>query len=111
MDIGAAFCRKRDPRCGACPLSARCRYLAAGRPAATTTRRRKPKPFRSTTRWLRGRILDRLRDAPDRSWVGFTDAIGEHDAANVAVEVTNLAREGLIELEEPGGRARLQADA
>jgi len=109
MDVGAAFCRKRDPRCEACPLSARCRYLAAGRPVATTTPRRRPRPFRTTTRWLRGRILDRLRDAPDQSWIGFTDAIGEHDAARVAVEVANLAREGLIELEGSGGRARLRA--
>jgi A/G-specific adenine glycosylase len=34
MDVGAAFCRKRDPRCEACPLAGHCRYLVAGRPAS-----------------------------------------------------------------------------
>jgi len=99
MDVGAAFCRKRDPRCVACPLATHCRYLAAGRPTAAS----KPVPartksFPATTRWLRGRILDRLRDAPGRTWVDFDVAIGEHSAASVADHVARLAAEGLLEV-------------
>jgi A/G-specific adenine glycosylase len=108
MDVGAAFCRKRDPRCDACPLAPRCRYLAAGRPASTDARRPQPKPFPSTTRWLRGRIMDRLRDAPDAAWVEVVGPIGEHPAEVVATEVANLAREGLLEADGSRHRARLR---
>jgi A/G-specific adenine glycosylase len=114
MDVGAAFCRKRDPRCGACPLAAHCRYLVAGRPQpvgppATTTRGlgNRAKPFRSTTRWLRGRILDRLRDAPEGAWVELSGPIGEHASERAMTEVAKLAAEGLLELDPGGVRARL----
>jgi len=115
MDVGAAFCRKRDPRCDACPLAARCRYLAAGRPTSAVTRRPEPtrpiQPFRSTTRWLRGRILDRLRDAPDGAWIDFDERMGAHDAERVADEVLRLAREGMLERDTSTGRARLRTGA
>jgi hypothetical protein len=64
-----------------------------------------------TTRWLRGRILDRLRDAPDDAWVEFTDPIGEHPLTLVAEELANLAREGMLELDPAGPRARLRTTA
>ena len=66
------------------------------------------KPFPSTTRWLRGRILDRLRDAPNEAWVGFTDALGEHPPSRVAEELANLAHEGMLELDQAGTQARLR---
>ena len=110
MDVGAAFCRKRDPRCGACPLASSCRYLAAGRPRIGATRLRPTaaKPFPATTRWLRGRILDRLRDAPDGAWIELSEPIGEHDAHRVATELRNLEHDGLLELDGSGIRARLR---
>jgi A/G-specific adenine glycosylase len=113
MDIGAAFCRKRGPRCDACPLAFGCRYLLAGRASPTpgTLRRRAAaRPFPSTSRWLRGRILDRLRDASDDAWVEFTDPIGEHSLARVAEELANLAHEGMLELDPTGIRARLRTE-
>lgn len=108
MDIGAAFCRPRDPRCGECPLRASCLYAA--RPEASdvgriaTPRSRPPVRFESTTRWLRGRILDRLRDAPD--WVTFDHAIGSHDRLAVEASLARLSLEGMIELD--ADRARLE---
>jgi A/G-specific adenine glycosylase len=111
MDIGAAFCRKRGPHCNACPLAFGCRYLLAGRASPTpgpSRRGARPRPFPSTSRWLRGRILDRLRDAPDDAWVEFTESIGEHQRDRVAEELANLAREGMLELEPAGSRARLR---
>ena len=109
MDVGAAYCRKRDPRCDACPLAGRCRYLAAGRPPPVAAAHRSPAmPFRSTSRWLRGRILDRLRDATDGTWVDFGESIGEHDAVRVGTELRRLARDGLLELDDPGTQARLR---
>jgi A/G-specific adenine glycosylase len=109
MDVGAAFCRKRDPRCDACPLASHCRFVAAGEPVPTALPARTlPKPFRSTTRWLRGRVMDRLRDAPDGAWVDLAGPMGEHGDGAVATERANLAREGLLELDRSRRRARLR---
>jgi A/G-specific adenine glycosylase len=111
MDIGAAFCRPREPRCDSCPLRETCRYArsggavrgAAAGPARAAATRRPAARFESTTRWLRGRILDRLRDAD--GWVTFDGAIGTHDGAAVRESVATLAAEGMIELVDD--RARL----
>lgn len=108
MDVGAAFCRKREPRCGECPLAEHCQYRAAGLPHEAPGRAVDRRPFRSTNRWLRGRILDRLRDASDDAWVGFTEPIGQHGLEAVRDALEALAREGLLELEASGLRARLR---
>jgi A/G-specific adenine glycosylase len=112
MDIGAAFCRKREPRCGACPLASTCRYVAAGRPAEPARRRApSPKLFPQTTRWLRGRILDRLRDAPDRTFVRFDSSMGVHQPDAVHAELLRLHAERLLELASGDAtRARLILD-
>jgi A/G-specific adenine glycosylase len=107
MDIGAAFCRPSNPRCDACPLQSACLF-AAQRGDPRTGRapiRAAATPFPATTRWLRGRILDRLRDAPSGEWVAFAEAMGVHDRSTVEASVGRLAAEGLIELVD--GRARL----
>ena len=112
MDIGARYCRKRDPRCEACPIASSCRYLAAGRPSGRVDRgSSKPVPFPQTTRWLRGRILDRLREAPDRTFVDFAASIGAHAHDAVLREIARLHAEGMLELagDDPQ-RARLIAD-
>lgn len=107
MDIGAAFCRPRDPQCGECPLRSTCLYAnrpQSARAAPASASRAKPSVrFESTTRWLRGRILDRLRDSPD--WVIFDDTIGSHDRASVEASLSRLSIEGMIELDD--NRARL----
>jgi A/G-specific adenine glycosylase len=108
MDIGAAFCRPRDPRCAQCPLRSGCRSVASGlQPEAAAsgrgTRTSRPIRFESTTRWLRGRIIDRLRDAPE--WVRFNAGIGVHDRTAVQRCLSRLAIEGMIDLDD--GRARL----
>jgi hydroxyethylthiazole kinase-like uncharacterized protein yjeF len=86
MDIGAAFCRPRAPRCDDCPLVSLCVFAKAGEQADVLPRRApsgSSQPFRGTSRWLRGRILDRLRDASDGSWVELRDEIGGHSGAAV----------------------------
>jgi A/G-specific adenine glycosylase len=47
MDLGATICRPRDPRCGACPLTADCAAFASGTPEMfPAPRRKQPKPVR-----------------------------------------------------------------
>jgi A/G-specific adenine glycosylase len=99
MDVGATFCRPRRPDCEACPVRQWCRYAAA--PPALPVRSRAPidPAFETTSRWLRGRILDQLRSAGNGSWTAISDPIGPHDAEAIGAALLALAREGLVELD------------
>lgn len=115
MDLGATLCRPREPLCDACPARALCRYAQAPAVVARSMgdramAREIPAPFRSTSRWLRGRILDRLRELADDEWLILGDAIGGHDLGAVTTAGHALARDGLLELDAaalPVLRARL----
>src|SRR4051794_18800668 len=63
MELGALVCTARNPACASCPVSTRCAWLRAGRPAATTPRR--TQPFAGTDRQARGRLLAVLRESAD----------------------------------------------
>jgi A/G-specific adenine glycosylase len=108
MDIGATICRAREPRCGDCPAMQWCQYPAN---AATTARRpRTPTPpFPTTTRWLRGRILDRLRAASGDAWVELDEPIGSHDLAKVVAAASAMAGDGLVELAASPAAGTLRA--
>jgi A/G-specific adenine glycosylase len=111
MDVGATFCKPRNPRCDACPARSWCRAALEGtarasggdrsprnRPgAAGRMVREAPPNFESTSRWLRGRILDRLRDAHLDSWARIDWPLGDHDERAVRSALDGLAREGLAE--------------
>lgn len=109
MDVGATLCRPRAPRCEACPARPWCRLAArnADQPAAAaSSRARRPSPrFESTNRWLRGRILDLLRAAPDGEWVALDVAIGAHDPGRVRAAADAMARDGVLELGLPATSA------
>ena len=124
MDLGARVCKPPRPRCADCPVISWCRYAAGDRPvavvdavgAATATdpgsasTPRGPAPaFATTRRWLRGRIIDRARNAGDEAWVTYGEAIGTHPASAVREAVVALASEGLLETREgpDGPEARL----
>ncbi len=72
MDLGAIVCTARAPKCLLCPLQKAC--AAAPVDAATLERLRRANakaaspqnaiPFQRTTRYARGRVIDRLRDLP-----------------------------------------------
>jgi A/G-specific adenine glycosylase len=72
MDLGATICTARAPKCLVCPLRADCAAAPLdpaqlAQLAAAHAPRRPPQnaiPFEQTTRFLRGRVVDRLRDVP-----------------------------------------------
>lgn len=97
MDIGATICRPTAPRCDACPLQAWCAYANGGAPAPVRPSARHARPFVTTSRWVRGRIIDRLRDAPAGAWTLLEGPIGSHDRSAVERAIDALAREGLLE--------------
>jgi A/G-specific adenine glycosylase len=95
MDLANAHCRASTPDCASCPLRSVCH--SAGRVAAPPPRKRGVAPrFSSTRRWLRGRLLDELRDA-GAAGVQLRGARGEHDAEAVTATIEQLQAEGLIE--------------
>ncbi len=106
MDIGAGFCRPRTPRCDSCPLAPLCRFRAAvvgatavGGPASSTRSRGRTarSPFRSTNRWLRGRLLDSARGLREGEWLGLKEAVGDHGPDAVAAAASAMVAEGLLE--------------
>ncbi len=117
MDLGATVCRPASPDCPICPLRRWCR-AGVGRGTSGTRssiERRRPRStaapvrFEATARWLRGRLVDRLRDAPPGAWISIRGPLGEHPAAAVGTALRGLAADGLVELDRVG-RARLPVD-
>jgi A/G-specific adenine glycosylase len=100
MDVGATFCRPRRPDCDACPARAWCRYAAAppDRPPRADQHATEM-PFESTSRWLRGRILEQLRSAADGAWTTIAEPLGAHGAEAIRAALAALARDGLVELD------------
>ncbi len=89
MDLGAALCRPRSPRCDACPVSSWCAGPDAYVPPHPQSR------FEGSGRQLRGAIIRRLVTSPTTpenlaATTGFP-LTSVHDALD------NLASEGLVE--------------
>ncbi len=128
MDLGSTVCLPRRPRCASCPVRTWCPVGVAaalegadappagdGRPDPGRRTRdpggRATIPFARTNRWLRGRIVDRLRAADGPVWVVFDGSLGEHDVTAVATALRAMQREGLVELASDDPlRARLPLD-
>jgi len=107
MDLGATTCVARSPRCDTCPIRDWCVARSSGTDPWQQRRPRTHAAFPSTSRWLRGRILDRLRDEPDGAWVVFGPPIGTHSGVAVRAELTRMSSEGLLELSQSTNQARL----
>jgi A/G-specific adenine glycosylase len=116
MDIGATFCRPSRPACETCPARPWCRYateattVVVGETPIRSRRsaRERAAPFSSSSRWLRGRIMDRLREVDGPAWLELSVPIGAHDRVAVEVTLGLLAAEGLVERDpEFDLRARL----
>ena len=96
MDLASSVCRASAPDCSSCPLEKEC--ASAGRVAASEKKEKRSVAvrFAATERWLRGRLLDELRDA-GRSGVMIRGARGEHPAPAVTATIKRLCDEGLAE--------------
>jgi hypothetical protein len=112
MDLGAAVCRP-VPRCDECPARTLCAYAAAAGADGGASRPRArrvgaPQPsFESTSRWLRGRLLQMLREAPHGAWQTPPGHIGRHGSDAITAVLGAMVRDGLVEWD--GRRARLPA--
>jgi A/G-specific adenine glycosylase len=105
------LCSARAPKCLVCPLREHCAAAPIDpRRLAEHARRHAPRrapqsalPFERTTRFLRGRIIDRLRDVPPRTTLAL-DALIRDLAAIVPGDrlgeipgvVDALVRDGIV---------------
>ncbi|MBV9233941.1 MAG: A/G-specific adenine glycosylase [Candidatus Eremiobacteraeota bacterium] len=100
MDLGATTCTARAPKCLICPLAPDC----AAAPVAAAQSRPKSEsiPFEKTSRYARGRIVDRLRELPAGRHISLLDLHGdlaptiERSLDEVRGLVQALVRDGLV---------------
>jgi A/G-specific adenine glycosylase len=96
MELGATRCAARAPRCGSCPLQARCRWARAGRtgsdPARPTARQ---SAFDGSDRQGRGRLVAALRAGPVRPGQVATACGWPDDPARARRVADALVAEGL----------------
>lgn len=85
MDLGATVCTARAPKCGICPVASSCRAAPLDAVALDSARRKYARapsaqeilPFPQTTRYARGRIVDRLRALPAGAQISLLDLHSE----------------------------------
>ncbi|HEV3155366.1 MAG TPA: A/G-specific adenine glycosylase [Candidatus Baltobacteraceae bacterium] len=113
MDLGATICTARAPKCLLCPLTSVCTAFPIDTAALERRRAAHPRkrsaqeslPFRHTTRFARGRIVDRLRQLPPGERISLLDlhrdlsaTIGR-SADETAALVRALERDGLVRID------------
>jgi A/G-specific adenine glycosylase len=111
MDLGAALCTARAPKCLLCPLRVQCAAAPVDaarldREREAASKRRSPQqamPYEQTTRYARGRIVDRLRDLPPGARISMLDlhheirsAVPGRSVEDLREFVTALERDGLV---------------
>lgn len=104
MDLASGTCRPRAPRCDSCPVASLC--ASPGAVIVAAEPKTQAVPFASTTRWLRGRLVAAVTDAPPGTWVPLPERLGEHDTDAISLAASSLEREGFIDLR--GGEARVR---
>jgi A/G-specific adenine glycosylase len=111
MDLGATICTARAPKCLLCPLREHCAAAPVDAAALESARREHAKnpspqnaiPWERTTRFARGRIVDRLRALPPGQHISLLDLHGdlqslmpERSLEDVTGLVAILERDGLV---------------
>ncbi|MFM7678187.1 MAG: A/G-specific adenine glycosylase [Roseiflexaceae bacterium] len=110
MELGAVICTAKSPKCPHCPVRSDCHDYAARRaadmalaplpaPAPRRVAERKDAPFVGSNRFIRGRIIDTLRAAP-QTHAALRDMLATHgiacDASKLATIIAGLVRDQLV---------------
>jgi A/G-specific adenine glycosylase len=100
MDLGATICVSRGPRCDLCPAMNECAAHPAilFQPLAVAERRGKyeAKPFETTNRYFRGRVVDALRERSPLSLADLAARLDRDDRDWLDNLVAGLERDGLV---------------
>lgn len=109
FDLGASVCRKRLPRCEACPVRRHCAWSAAGFPdpdpiEGSAGISSPQAPLEGSDRQGRGRLVDALRSGPVHP-AGLAAAMGWPDDPDRAERVAaTLVADGLAIRDDAGYR-------
>ncbi|NYJ73492.1 A/G-specific adenine glycosylase [Allobranchiibius huperziae] len=95
MELGALVCTAGSPTCELCPISDRCAWLAAGRPAYDGPVKRAQR-WAGTDRQVRGLLLQALRDADGPVQQAALDLVWS-DAAQRGRCLAGLIEDGLVD--------------
>ncbi len=104
MDLASEMCRPRAPMCDECPLATLC--ASRGMVEIAIEPKGAVVPFALTTRWLRGRLVAAVTQAPPGTWVVLPESLGYHDAEAIGAAARGLEREGFFDLRAGEARAR-----
>lgn len=111
MDLGTAICTARAPKCLICPVREHCAASPVDAAELESARRAHAKapspqeklPFERTTRFARGRIIERLRALPPGQRISLLDLHGDltpvlpdRSFEEMSALVVTLERDGLI---------------
>ncbi|CAA9357764.1 MAG: A/G-specific adenine glycosylase [uncultured Nocardioidaceae bacterium] len=94
MELGALVCSAASPACGACPITAQCRWRELGYPAHDGPRRR-AQTYAGTDRHARGALLGVLREAAEPVTRSRLDAAWTHHEQRERC-LTSLLVDGLV---------------
>ncbi|WP_424467168.1 2-dehydropantoate 2-reductase [Pseudoclavibacter helvolus] len=98
MELGAVICTSKSPKCDDCPVAELCAWVALGRPASATVKRRQAK-FAGSDREMRGLVLRELRAIPGGVEVEFLrrhlDPTGD-DTERFDRALSTLRGDGLV---------------
>jgi len=115
MDLGSIICTARAPKCLICPLRSVC--IAAPLEASKLDEARKQlaakasrpqQAFKKSTRFVRGRLIDRLRELPEGQKVSLLDLQSELRVQcgellyDVEAIIEALRKDGLVKREIDG---------
>lgn len=93
MDLGATLCRARQPLCLVCPLLREC--AGPQTPARRKAKASGAQPFKTSNRYVRGRILDDLRHLET---VPLAELAARHGERRDLIE--RLIAEGLLQMDD-----------
>lgn len=104
MDLGATLCSARAPKCLLCPLQATCAAapidaFALAAAAAAHAPRRTPQErmrFEDTTRYARGRVIDRLRGLAPSEAISLLELARQLETVLGAVHREGTAFETIV---------------
>jgi A/G-specific adenine glycosylase len=112
MDLGATICTARAPKCAVCPLETYCAAAPIDASVLEAARKKHARPpsaqaalrFERTTRYARGRVVDRLRELPPGQAISLLDlhrdlapVLPDRSPEEVGVVLAALVRDGLVE--------------
>jgi A/G-specific adenine glycosylase len=110
MELGAVICTAKSPKCPHCPMRSDCRDYANRRdadmaltplptPAPRRVAERKDAPFVGSNRFIRGRIIDALRAAPQTRHA-LQEMLATHgisvDETKLTTIIAGLVRDQLV---------------